>query len=564
MKSAIGRRGFTIGLAAILLWLPPLAFYAVFFLNPLSATFILAFQSFTEAAIWREMLLRAWPPFLFTAWQAVLSTAITMAVGLPAAYLFARYRFPGKRLLRVVTTLPFILPTVVVAASFNALLGPNGWLNSFLMQAFDLDNPPIQLMNTLAMILIAHVFYNTTIVIRVVGSAWAQMDDRIEQAARTLGANPFRAFTEVTFPLLRPSILSAMLLVFLFDFTSFGVILLLGGPAYATLEVEIYIQTLQYLNLKLAGVLSVIQMIVTLLVMWLSLKIGGRQTSFLPRLKGETQRQPRTWFERATIAFIIFNLVVLLLSPLVALIARAFFRFDTSSGNWIFTLQYFSELFVNRRGSIFYVPPIDSAINSLKYALITVALSLGFGIPAAYGLSKRKWYTRFIDPLIMLPMGTSAVTLGLGFILVFNKPPLDVRTFPLLVPIAHSLVALPFVIRTLQPAIDAIPESLHQAARVLGARSWQVWTEIDLPILLRAVVVASVFAFTISLGEFGATSFISRPEFPTLPVAIYRFLSRPGAMNYGQAMAIATILMVLCALAILVLERFSEQGEEAE
>lgn len=167
-----------------------------------------------------------------------------------------------------------------------------------------------------------------------------------------------------------------------------------------------------------------------------------------------------------------------------------------------------------------------------------------------------------MDPLIMLPMGTSAVTLGLGFILVFNKPPLDVRTFPLLVPIAHSLVALPFVVRTMQPAINAIPESLHQAARVLGARSWQVWTEVDLPILLRAVVVSSVFAFTLSLGEFGATSFISRPEFPTLPVAIYRFLSRPGALNYGQAMAIATILMVLCGLAILILERFSEKGDE--
>ena len=231
MKFAIERRGIAFGLAAIFLWLPPLVFYAVFFINPLSATFILAFETITEAAIWREMLLRAWPPFLFTIWQAVLSTAITMAVGLPAAYLFARYRFPGKRLLRVVTTLPFILPTVVVAASFNALLGPNGWLNSLLMQAFHLNDPPIRLMNTLAMILIAHVFYNTTIIIRVVGSAWAQMDDRIEQAARTLGANPFRAFTEVTFPLLRPSILSAMLLVFLFDFTSFGVILMLVGPA---------------------------------------------------------------------------------------------------------------------------------------------------------------------------------------------------------------------------------------------------------------------------------------------------------------------------------------------
>jgi thiamine transport system permease protein len=168
--------------------------------------------------------------------------------------------------------------------------------------------------------------------------------------------------------------------------------------------------------------------------------------------------------------------------------------------------------------------------------------------------------SRVLDPLIMLPLGASAVTLGLGFIITFNRPPLDLRSFPWLIPIAHSLVALPFVVRTLQPALASIPLSLRQAASVLGASPWQVWREVDLPIVARAATVSAIFSFTISLGEFGATSFLARPEYPTLPVAIFRFLSQPGALNYGQALAMATLLMIVCALSILILERLRLPG----
>ncbi len=164
----------------------------------------------------------------------------------------------------------------------------------------------------------------------------------------------------------------------------------------------------------------------------------------------------------------------------------------------------------------------------------------------------------------MLPLGASAVTLGLGFIVTFNRPPLDVRSFPWLIPIAHSLVALPFVVRTLQPALSSIPVSLRQAASVLGASPFQVWREVDLPIVARAATVSAIFSFTISLGEFGATSFLARPEYPTLPVAIFRFLSQPGALNYGQALAMATLLMLLCALSIFLLEKVRLPGSSSD
>jgi thiamine transport system permease protein len=549
------------GAFGTLLWALPLVFLLIFFFYPLGAIFRLAFQSLVREGLDAEMLGAVARPLGFTIYQAVISTLFTMLLGIPAAYVFGRFKFPGKGILRVLTTLPFILPTVVVAASFNALLGPRGWLNLFLVEGMGFAAPPIQILNTLPAIVLAHVFYNTTIIIRTVGSAWEQLDPRVEQAARVLGAPGWRVLSEVTLPLLRPALLSAILLVFLFDFTSFGVILLLGGPRYATLEVEIYIQALSMLNLPMAGLLSAVQLACTLLLTVTSSRlVGGAVMQLAPRVRGEGLRSPESRYERAFVWIVLSALVLLLVSPLGALAFRSVTRFEANRGQRSavqqgFTLDYYRELFVNRRQSIFYVPPIAAARNSVLYAGATVGLSLTLGFLAAYSLSRRSRANRVFDALLMLPLGASAVTLGLGFIIVFNRPPIDVRSFPLLIPIAHSLVALPFVVRVLQPALVSIPVSLRQAAAVLGASPWQVWREVDLPIVARAALVGAIFSFTISLGEFGATSFLSRPEFPTLPVAIFRFLSQPGALNYGQALAMATLLMLVCGLNILLLER---------
>jgi len=552
------------------LWLLPLLFLALFFFAPLLSVFRLAGQAAAQAAPQANLLERVTRPLGFTFYQAALSTLVTLAVGLPAAYIFGRYTFPGKSLLRVLTTLPFILPTVVVAAAFNALIGPRGWINLGLMNLFDLSAPPLQMLNSLPAILIAHVFYNTTIVIRVVGSAWSQLDPRMEQASRVLGATPLRTLREVTLPLLRPAILAAGLLVFMFDFTSFGVILLLGGPQFATLEVEIYIQAMHMLNLPLAGLLSAVQLLCTL-VLTIAYSRASLQLNvpLAPRLQGEGMRRMRTWREKLLVGVTLTVLASLLILPLAALGARSVVRLEANRGGrgvveTGLTFDYYRELFINRRGSLFYVPPIQAARNSLVYAGATVLFSLTLGFLASSALARRARINRVLDPLLMLPLGTSAVTLGLGFIVVFNRPPFDPGSFPLLIPLAHSLVALPFVVRTLLPALRSIPVSLRQAAGVLGASPWRVWWEVDLPIITRAALVSAVFAFTISLGEFGATSFLARPEYPTLPVAIYRFIGQPGALNYGQAIAMSTLLMLVCGLGILLIERVRLPGIREE
>ncbi len=536
-----------------LLWLLPLSFLVLAFFYPLSRIFALTFDPQTLTTEHIQLTARV---LLFTFYQATLSTLLTLLLGLPAAYLFARYDFRGKSLLRALTAVPFMLPTVVVAAGFSALLGPRGLIHTLLPLS------TFQFTGTLTAILIAHVFYNTTIIIRIVGNALSSLDPKLEAAARSLGADSSRVLWHVTFPLLRPALLASTLLVFLFDFTSFGVVLLLGGSQFATLEVEIYLRVLRLPDLPLAALLSVIQLICTILFSILYSRVATRSTTQTsPRSARANLRRPKTIREKIFVTVLIFFLTSFFLLPLSALPFRSFFRIEADRGDrgevqYGFTTDYYRELFINRRGSVFYVPPIRATVNSLAYAGGTVIISLLLGFPAAFALAKPTRLERILDPLIMLPLGSSAVMLGLGFILSYGAW----LTSPLLVPFAHTLVALPFVIRTLQPVIASIPQRLRQAASSLGASPLEVWKNIDLPILRRATLAAGTFAFTISLGEFGATLLIARPEYPTIPVAIERFLSQPGGLNYGQAMAMATILMLLTVASILLIERVRMPG----
>jgi len=547
----------------LLLWVIPLVFLGIFFFYPSTSILKLALQSLLGGmgSINFNGIIK---PLTFTIYQASLSTFLTLIVGLPAAYLFGRFDFKGKGILRILATLPFILPTVVVAAGFNSLIGPRGWLNVVLMQLLRINQPPVQLLNSLAAILLAHVFYNTAVVIRTVGSALEQLNPRLEQAGQTLGASVWQSIWKITFPLIRSSIASAALVVFLFDFTSFGVILLLGGPEHATIEVEIYNQTMQLLNLPQAALLSVIQMLFTLILTVLILRGGGGlAVPIAPRIMREPMNPGRTWKVKLFIVSMMLVLIILLVLPLIALVLRSvsYLEIDSGLSNSIsirWTLDFYQELFINRRQSLFYVPPIQALINSILYALTASILALISGLLASYALIQKMKINIFLDPLLMLPMGASAVTLGLGFIVAFTVIPNARSIYPFLIPCAHALIALPFVVRVLQPALSAIPVSLKQAASTLGASPWQVWKRIELPIIMRAVSVATLFSFAISLGEFGATSFLSRPDIPTMPVAIFRFLNLPGVMNYGQALAMATILMMLCTVVMILVDHSRE------
>lgn len=495
----------------------------------------------------------------FSAGQALASTLLTLAAGLPAAYVFARYDFPGKTVLRALLTVPFVMPTVVTAAGFYALLGPGGVADGLVDAAFGPASGGLNLMYTLPLVILAHAFYNVSVVIRIVGGFWANLDPRLREAAATLGASPAKGLLFVTLPVLMPAILAASLLVFAFCFTSFGVVLILGGPRMATMEVEIYRQALYLLDLPAAALLSLVQLALTAAVMAVYSRAQARSSRRLNlRPARATQRRPGRVSEWLVVIGLAGGTTAALALPLLVLAIRSF---TARSGP---STVFWTSLFQDIRGSIFYAPPPLAVRNSLAFATVAVALSLIVGTGAAYAIARRdrrgdrgrSVTVDLLEALFMLPLGASAVTLGLGFIIALGEPPLDLRASPILIPIAHAMVALPLVARSLLPALRSINPAWREAAATLGATPFAVWREVDLPILSRAVLVAAAFAFTVSLGEFGATSLLTRPDLPTLPIVIYNFLGQPGEMNQGQALAMSTLLMVVCAAGLMAIERF--------
>jgi thiamine transport system permease protein len=518
----------------------PAAFLGYFFVYPLAAI------------VWRGFAPDGVPglgPFLdvlgspslrsvawFTLWQATLSTLLTLAVGLPTAYVFARFRFPGKRLMRAAATVPFVLPTLVVGTAFLALIGPGGALG-------------IDLEGTVAAILIAHVFYNYAIVVRGVGSFWEQIDPAIEDAARTLGASRWRTWREVTLPLLAPAIVSAASLVFLFTFTSFGVVLVLGDLEHATIEVEIWRQTASLLRLDIAAALAVLQLIgVGVLLVWYG-RFQQRRAREIPiRPPAHGARSVRTAGERLLVGATLGFMGLFLGTPLVVLVVRSF-----RTGEGLGPDHYLA--LADRGGSGLFIPAGEAIGNSIRFAVVATVIALVIGALAAATVAySRGRAASVFDAALMVPLGTSAVTIGFGFLIALDRP-VDLRTSAVLIPIAHALVAIPFVVRTSLPVMRSVQHRLRQAAAVLGAGPARVWREVDLPIISRALLVGAAFAFAISAGEFGATAFIARPDAATVPIAIFRLLSQPGEATFGRAMALSVVLMVVTGAAVLAIER---------
>lgn len=508
----------------------PAAFLAYFFVYPLVSVLWVSLTT-DDGRSWSDILAAArigrvaW----FSVWQATISTVLTVLLGLPVAWAFSRFSFPGRRLVRAALTIPFVMPTVVVASAFLVVFGRSS---------------AIPLVETVWIILIAHVFYNLSVVVRVVGGMWESLDDRLVEAARTLGASRWTAFRTVTLPLLRPAIAAASAIVFLFSFTSFGVVLILGGLRFSTIEVAVW-RRYFVLDLQGAATLAVIQLVGVVVVLSLYAR-WQRQRQTQQTIRSSPLPTPVGWRQRSTVFGIVGLALVASLGPLLVLVVRSF---RTASG---YGFANYTSL-VNP-DSAFLVTPATAIGNSMKFGITAVFLAVFFGGLASIVIASRRSASWF-DTLLMLPLGTSAVTIGFGFVVALDFP-IDLRTSIMLVPIAHALVAIPFVIRSTVPVLASIRDELREAAATLGASPRQVFRNIDLPIAAKALAAGGGLAFAVSLGEFGATTFIARPDAPTLPVAIFRFLARPAEASFGKAMAMSTILMLVTAIVIATIDSY--------
>ena len=524
----------------------PLCFFAVFFAYPIATILNRGLarrgrHNFTDLITDGQLRSVLW----FTLWQAVVSTVLTVAVGLPAARALARYRFRGKAFVRALVVVPFALPTVVIGTAINALI-----------DRFGLDHGAVRLYHTTWAILLAHVIFNVAVIVRVVGGYWALLDQRVNESAQMLGASRWRVFFEIDLPRLRPALTAACAIVFLFCFTSFGVILLLGGPRQATIESEIWRYAVQRTDFHTAAVLSAFQLAAVIAMVAVATVLERRVGRLAGRSRMDPPRRAATTRQRAGLIAALAPTLVLVTVPLASLVERSLVvRGGHGFGN------YRSLASRERASSNLLVPPLEAVRNSLATAVVATSIAVVIGGLAAgaivYG---RRAVGRVLDVGLMLPLGTSAVTLGFGFLIALDEPPLDLRTSWILIPLAQALVAIPFVVRIVVPALRAIDDRLREAATMLGASPHRVWSHVDWPVATRVVAAAAAFAFAISLGEFGATSFLARPDAPTIPIAMFRLLSQPGAVLHGMAMALAVILGALVMLTTLIVERWRPRG----
>lgn len=511
----------------------PVLFLTMLFVIPVAAVLWVGFDAGPGRMLDVVFSGRTWQVVGFTFLQAGLSTLATVVLATPAAVVLARYRFPGRGLLRALVLVPFVMPTVVVAAAFLALIGPRGLLG-------------IDLSGTVWGLVLAHMFLNLAVVIRVLGGSLASLDPGLEQAARVLGATGWQAFRRVTWPLLMPALRACVAIIFLFCFTSFGVVQVLGGGQLRTVEVEIYRRTVHLLDLPAAAALSILQLLAVVAM----LVVIGRGRPVARRQAVDVARAPHGRRERSAVAAVALLTAIAVLAPLLVIAARSVHV----DGHW--TLAGWRLLLAPATSSN-AVDLWSAVLASLRTSAAASLLAVAVGGMAAAGLAVggRSGWLRSVDALLLLPLGTSAVTVGLGMLLAFGRAPYDLRNTGLLIVLAQALVAMPFVVRVVTPALESFDRRLLDAAAVLGRSPGEALRAVALPLLLPVLAVAAGFAFAVTIGEFGATVFLASPAEPTLPVAIARLLLRPGQVTVAAAYAAGTVLMAVTIAVVVAVDR---------
>ncbi len=557
MAEAVGlrliRRGRTALLGAL-----PLLFLALAFYFPLWQVLSLGLREEGRWTFSRVLGLLEDPYvrhlLLFTLKQAALSTALSFILGFPLGWFLARYRFPGRRALRSLTLVPFVLPPITVALGFLLFFGEQGYFNRWIMGIFGLPKPPLRLLYTLWAVVLAHAFYNAPLFARFVDAALEGMDPELEEAARVLGAGKGKVFLTIHLPLLSPAILSAGALVFVFCFLSFAIPLSLGGARYATLEVGVYLFARQFVDFPRAASLAIWEILFSLSTLYLHVRGGGAFSVALPKGRPSegvpflSRVSHSLWLPYLGIVGLVF------LGPLTAVVATSLRVPGEGIG-----LHWYRLIFSPSHNPLIGASPRESVLTSLAIGGLATAGSLVLGVWVSWIL--RRLRSPLLEASLMAPLSVSAVILGLALLYAQRWPPYSLLGRGIwAIALAHVLLVYPLVVRMVRPLWDSLDPSLAEVARTLGAPGWLAFLTVELPLLSRGVLVAGAFALAFSLGEMTATAVLARPGMVTIPLAIYRLLStRRFLEGLGTAAAMAVVLMAVTAGAVFVWEWAGER-----
>ena len=491
---------------------------------------------------------------LFTLLQATLSTLASLLVALPGAYLIATYSFRGKRLILALSAIPFVIPSILVVLGFVIFFGNNGFLNRILMALFKLEEPPLSILYSFPAIILAHTFYNFPIIMSLVSSYWEHMDGNCETASYTLGATKAKTFFSITLPRLLPAIISAASLVFLFCFNSFAIILVLGGgPQYTTMEVEIYRQARMLGQSGSAAALSLFSILVTsILLLWYNSTQKRLARSETYRNNNRlNEKKPATLFGKLLALLYTVASFLFILGPIASVVVRSFMASSSRSSAETFSLKWYRQLLSLERATGHMNSALQALSNSLLIALLVALCTVPLALTLSAAIRRKEKKGSMLELFGMLPMTVSSVIIGLGYYLISAKIRGGLLTSYSLVVLAHMVIAIPFVLRTILPEYRKIPDSYIHSSLTLGAGPLRTFLLIELPLLKGAMFTGAIFAFALSMGEFNATLTLANSSIVTLPIVMYRLI---GSYNFQGACALGTILIAVCAIVFIVSE----------
>jgi thiamine transport system permease protein len=523
-----------------LLWAIPLTFVAVLFYWPVVRVTSLGFAGDWLATLAEPKTLQI---IWFTLWQAVVSTVLTVALAIPGAYLLYRRSFPGERLVKALITVPFVLPSIVVAVGFTVFRSVHDfWVE--LGFAF--------LLEPVYWIIAAHVFVNYSIAVRTIGGVWATLDAEVEEAAQLDGAGRLKTLIAISMPQLKPAIFSASALVFLFSATSFGIVLVLGGGQVVSIETAVYFTATQFLDLEGAAALVLVQTLITAVAFLVgsSLSKGaiGLEQVFegARKLKVDIRDLPAVLIT----AMIVIGLILM---PLLLVLVEAF---QVGGG---FGFQNFENLSTRGARDLLNISVADAAINSLRNMAVAATIAFVLGTLISWLLVRTKH--KIFDFVFLAPLGVSSVVLGFGFLVSFDAEWFPLRSSWLIVPLAQALIALPMVIRLVYPALVSIGKEPIEQASLDGASSWQTFRFVESGMIKGVLMTTFGYAAIISVGEFGASTFLAYGSEGTIPTLVFRLIARPGEQNFGMAMAVSAILIAFVWAVMLLLSRYSRTSQ---
>jgi len=522
-------------------------FFLLFLILPVVTVFVRAFSGLTPAGLLTTIVETVTSPrtgsiITFTIWQAFLSALIGTLLALPVAYMVSHYRFRGRRFLFSLSLVPFVLPSIIVVVCMISFYGQSGLINSVLGTQFNL-------VYSFRGIILAHIFYDFSLAIRVIATSWRSIDRRYRETAESLGDQGRGIFFRVTLPLLAPALVTGFVLIFMYTFLSFGIILVFGGIRFSTIEVAIYQEMFVNLDLSTAAVYALIQIAFSFLFLRLSSSslhavrgtAPGSQRE-LPQLAAAPPA--RRWAMRVYGALV----VIFLLGPILTMFARAF-----GSLSGALSLENFRELLAPVAGERNVESVLRSSVPGVVVRSIGIAAASGtvtILIAGGLAVALRGRRATLWESLLQAPIGVSLVTLSLGLRLFWSgvMPPL------LLIVAGQFFVGFPLVFRILRSGVEELPETQLQAASILGASRWRAFCEIEFPLLRRTFLNGYAYALALPFADLTVVLAAGQGRVATFPVAIYRLI---GFRSFDLALALSVIYIALCLALFAVIDATS-------